>query len=299
MQFVAAFDPGAATSGEMSVGAVDPGSKVLLYNLSIVSLLLNFENGDTDILHAWEAKWWELETSTPTIAWKQQSVLTATPGPVSQVTVTVYRSDEEVIGTYPISLMYLLNLGNAVPLAMSASSIVNSGNAAGTPVVTAQVLGDGNNAVELSNDGQLTLGDGLYPGNLTINGGAISVPTVNAAAVNATTIGAGTVGAGTVNSTTNNTGTTNSTTINTQTITVNTILNLLTGSLTRVFFFGGSASQNFAHNFGVVPSCVLINYAGNFGVAPTQDIAWYSTDSNHIQVVGQTGYNYQGVAIHS
>lgn len=292
MQFVGSFDPSSAINGQMTIGTVDPNSKVLLYNLSIVSILLNFEDGSTDILHAGEAKWWQLNAPTPSLAWKQYAVLNAQPGPISTVTITTYDGDEEIVGTYPMSLIYILNLGNAIPLSTSATSITNSGNTAGTNVITAQVSGDGNNAVILTNDGQLTLGDALHPGKL-------STTEVDITTLNVTTANTGTENVGTINGTTLNIGTINCTAENLATLNITSVLNLLKGSLTRVFFFQGSNTQSFAHNFGVAPSCVLINYAGNFGTAPTQAIAWFSTDSNNITVVGQTGYNYQGIAIHS
>src|SRR6266849_851742 len=162
MQVLASFDPGAAMNGNLDVSAADSGCKILLYNLSIVAIKLNFENGATAILHAGEANYWELDGSTPTIEWSQYSVLGAAVGPLSMVTVTLYRPGEVLEGTYPFSLIYLLNLGNAIPLSTSASSITNTGNTAGTAIVTSTVSGDGNNAVSITNDAQVTFGDAMH-----------------------------------------------------------------------------------------------------------------------------------------
>lgn len=301
MQYVTAFNPASATSGQMSVGSVDPGSKVLLYNLSIVSIILNFDDGNTDILHAGEAKWWELQSSTPTIDWKQHSVLSSQPGPVSEVTITVYRADEDIVGTYPMSLIYILNLGNSVPLTTSATSITNSGNAAGTDIVTAQVLGDGNNAVVLTNDGQLTLGDALHSGILDVDtanvtttnigtenvGKVIASIEVDSPTVNTTTANVGTVNAGTVNCTTNNV----------QTVVINTVLDLIKGSLTRIGKGTGSATQTITHNWGVQADLVLPYYNGAFGVPPTQALAVDSEGANSFRVIGQAGYSWSAAYI--
>lgn len=296
MQFVGSFDPSSVLNGQMNIGTVDPGSKVLLYNLSIVSILLNFEDGSTDILHAGEAKWWELSSPTPTLEWKQYAVLNALPGPVSMVSITTYGMDEEIVGTYPMSLIYILNLGNSVPLTTSATSIVNSGNAAGTDIVTAQVLGDGGNAVILTNDAQLTLGDGLHPGILNV--GTTNCNTANVGTVNCTTenvsniIASVHVDSPIVNATTANVGTVNCTTNNAQTVVVNTVLDLLKGSLTRIGKGTGSNTQTITHNWGVQADIVVPYYNGAFGSPPTQALAVANEGANSFQVVGQTGYSW-------
>lgn len=296
MQFVGSFDPSSTTSGQMDIGTVDPGSKVLLYNLSIVSILLNFEDGTTDILHAGEAKWWPLSSPTPTLPWKQYAVLNATPGPVSMVTITTYALDEEIVGTYPMSLIYILNLGNSVPLSTSATSIVNTGNAAGTNIVAAQVSGDGNNAVVLTNDAHLTLGDGLHPGLLNVDTascGVVNAGTVNCANANISNVIASVhVDSPIVNTTTANVGTVNCTTENVQTVTINTVLNLLKGSLTRVGKGTGINTQTITHNWGVQADIVIPYYNGAFGTPPTQALAVFSETANSFQVAGQTGYSW-------
>jgi hypothetical protein len=270
MQFVGSFDPSAALNGYMNVGTQYPGCKVLLYNLSIVAITLNFEDGTTDILHAGEAKYWELDSPCPTLAWSQYVVLNAAPGPVSIVTVTTYDADEHVAGTYPMSLIYLLNLGNSVPLSTSATSIANTGNPAGTDILTAQVSGDGGNAVVLTNDAMFTLGDALHPGLMTVT----------------------TVDATTVNCTMANVGTVDCTTINVDTIVVNTILDLLKGSITRVGRATGSNTQTITHDWSHQADIVIPYYNGAFGVPPSQALAVQNENANSFQVVGQTGYTW-------
>jgi len=170
MQVLASFDPGGAANGNIDVSAADSGCKILLYNLSLVAIKLNFEDGSTAILHAGEANYFELDGSTPTIEWSQYSVLNAAVGPISVCTVQLYRPHETIDGTYPFSLIYLLNLGNAVPLATSATSVANTGNAANTAIVASTVAGDGNNAVNITNDAQVTLGDAMHSAVISVTG---------------------------------------------------------------------------------------------------------------------------------
>ena len=151
--------------------------------------------------------------------------------------------------------------------------------------MTAQVSGDGNNAVVLTNDGQLTLGDALHLGKL-------SVSEVDASTVNVTTVNSGTENVGTVNGTTANIGTTNSSIINTNTITVNTVLNLLKGTVKRIGKSTGSATQTITHNWGVQADAVLAYYNGNFGSPPTQALYVQNETVNSFQIVGQAGYSW-------
>lgn len=267
------FDPSSALSGTFNTRLPINGRFVML-NESNIGITLTFSDASQAYCPAWTGCVFQLPTATPNVSWQQKNVLVSASAPISECAIISYLPSEQIVGTYPVALNRQFNMGNAVPLSTSATSIVNSGNASGTPIVQGQVSGDGGNAIQITNDGQVTVGDGLHAGNITVTGGAVSTPTVNA-------------------------NTTNSTNINTDTINVNTALNLITGSLTRLYFFTGGGTQTFTHNFGVVPSCVLINYAGNFGSPPTQAIAWFSVNSNTITVVGEGGYSYQGVVIRS
>lgn len=274
MSFIATtFDPSSALGGTFNTQLPING-KFIVWNESIVGITLTFSDGSQQYCAADSAAVFTLPTATPIVTWSQKNVLVSASGPISECSIISYLPNEKIVGVYPISLGRITSVGNPIPLTTSATSIVNTGNPSGTPIVTGQVSGDGGNAIQITNDGQVTVGDGLHAGNITVTGGTVSTPTVNA-------------------------NTTNSTNINTDTINVNTALNLITGSLTRLYFFSGGGTQTFTHNFGVVPSCVLINYAGNFGSPPTQAIAWYSNNSNTITVVGEGGYSYQGVVIRS
>jgi hypothetical protein len=284
MSFIAeTFDPSSALSGQINT-RLPVGGKFIAWNESIVGINFTFSDGSTQYCPADAAVIFTLPTATPLVSWAQKNVLVSAVGPLSECSIISYYPNEKIVGTYPISLGRITSVGNPIPLTTSASSVVNTGNVANTPVVTGQVSGDGGNALNITNDGQATFGDGMNDGNVNVVGGAVNSPTVNADAVNTTLVNAGTIDVGVVNVTQ---------------VDVGSVINMVKGSISRFFFFSGINTESFSHNFGVAPTCVLINYAGGFGVAPTQAIAWSTVDSNTISVVGQTGYSYQGVAIHN
>lgn len=135
MQVIPSFDPSAATSGSIEVGAADPGCKILLYNLSIYAIEIDFENGETALLHAGEANWWELDGSTPFLLWSQYSKLNIQASAISQITGMLYRQDETIEGTYPVFVTYQLGVGNTVQTNVAGTNVLqNDGNPAGTTI---------------------------------------------------------------------------------------------------------------------------------------------------------------------
>jgi hypothetical protein len=163
MRILDSFDPASAPNGYMDIGAADPGSKVLFYNLSVVNILLNFDNGNTDILHAGEAKWWTLDGTTATLAWEQYSVLQATAA-ISEVSGALYGPDETIQGTYPTSLIHQVNVANPNGVntnVSSTNSIDNEGNPNGTQIIRAVPQGASAPTVTLDNNGNLMLDGSL------------------------------------------------------------------------------------------------------------------------------------------
>ncbi len=67
-----------------------------------------------------------------------------------------------------------------VPTGIVMTSIVNQGNPAPTPVVTASPSGDGATATLINNDGIITLGDSLHQGGLNIVGSGGVIESVTA-----------------------------------------------------------------------------------------------------------------------
>ncbi|SRR6266700_797496 len=56
----------------------------------------------------------------------------------------------------------------------AATSINNTGNAAGTSILASTVSGDGTPAVNLNNDGTLTIGNGTHPGSVSFDNAKIT-----------------------------------------------------------------------------------------------------------------------------
>lgn len=157
MKLLPSFDPTTAPAGTIPVGIVDQNSKVVLYNESAVTLQINFEDGSTDVLHAWEAKAWSINYVTPSLSWSSlRNLAGAGQSPASQVDTVVYGPTEKVEGTFPAQLTRLVSQGN-VQVGGAVSNIVNDGNAANTSVVEATQTGSSGSNVQLDNSGNLTL----------------------------------------------------------------------------------------------------------------------------------------------
>ncbi len=266
MYVAGVFDPSSALSGQFNTQLPIRG-KFVAYNESSVGVTFIYSDGTSDYCPAQSANGpFVLPTATPIVTWSQQNVLVSSSTPLSECTIVCYQPGEKIPGTFPISLNRLTNVGNPIPMTTSATSIVNSGNPAGTPIVTGQVSGDGGNAVLITNDAQVTFGDGLHPAVVNV--------------------------AGTENVTTVNAGTINVTTANLQTIVVNTILDLLAGSLTRVGRATGSNTQVVTHNWGHQADIVIPYYNGNFGTPPSQSLAVYNENANSFTVKGEVGYTW-------
>lgn len=154
MQVIPSFDPSAALSGNINVNAADAGCKVLLYNLSIYAIQLNFEDGATAVLHPGEANHWTLNDPTPTIAWTQYKKLNVNSPAISTVTVQLFRQDEEIEGTYPTFFGYQFNVGNTLTVSQGAFQVLqNDGNASGTTIAEATVTGSPGSNVIIQNQG--------------------------------------------------------------------------------------------------------------------------------------------------
>lgn len=120
--------------GTFDVGAANEGSKILIYNQTPLNIDLDFLNGSTDVIHAWEANWWRLDGDTKQIEWMiDADSLTVNPPPVDAVFLTLYQANENVPGTYPVSLLYQTSIGGTV--STSGNSLSNEGNPINTEVI--------------------------------------------------------------------------------------------------------------------------------------------------------------------
>ncbi len=320
MSFISeTFDPASALSGQINTQLPING-KFIAWNESIVGITFTFSDGSTQYCPADAAAVFSLPTATPLVSWSQKNVLVSAVGPLSECSIISYYPNEKIVGTYPISLGRITSVGNPIPLTTSATSIVNTGNPVGTPIVTGQVLGDGNNAAVLTNDAQLTLGDGLHHGSLTVTNTAVIdaaglyvssgvskfdnalAGTDGAGNFGANTVSTNTVNAGVVNVGTIGAGTTNTTFINTETITVNTVLNLLKGTIKRIVKFTGITVAGVVHvnpAMGQTPDLVFVTFNVNSTPGPHTIAPNYATlSATNIDVWSDiAGVPFVGVAI--
>lgn len=173
--------------GTISIGSADAGSKVLFYNETPVNLDLDFYNGDTDVLHAWEANFWYLDGEVSDITWAiDADSLNVVNPPINAVFATIYNPNERLNDkAYPMPL--IRQIGGQQAIVSSASSVVNDGNTL-LQVIEATLQGHGSSDVIINNDGSFTLkGAGLIGavgilehilGPLTVDG-ILTAPAAN------------------------------------------------------------------------------------------------------------------------
>lgn len=145
-------------NGTFNVGAADAGAKILLYNQTPLNLQLDFFNGATDTLHAWEANFWVLDGDTKEIGWSIDidSLNVAQP-PIETIFLTLYGAHEKIPGTYPVALINQISIGNPGGTPSNVTSLQNTGNPAGTNVVSVGSTGASGNTWTVSNDGLVTM----------------------------------------------------------------------------------------------------------------------------------------------
>lgn len=169
---IQSFNPSATPAGgKIALNASDPGTKILFYNESDNNINLDFLNGNRDMLHAWEARWWTLDGNQDEIDWTIDSTLTGNggPPPISKMTGTLYGPNEELPGTYPISLIRQISIGNTVSTVGGvASSVQDDGRASGNFTLEATPSPDGVSAAFIKNNGQAQLGSTQEDGQLDI-----------------------------------------------------------------------------------------------------------------------------------
>ncbi len=172
MQIAAIFDPTTETETTFNTGFSNGTGRMVIYNESNQNLLLSWGSFKT-YCPCWTAMLYCLSASTVKIDWVIQSTLvTSTVPPISQVIVEAYGPGEAITGTFPAALVRQTNIGNAVQTSVSTTQAIdNENNATGTSIIKSIVTGDGaNQAVSLTNDAIMTLGDTAHPGSLTVAG---------------------------------------------------------------------------------------------------------------------------------
>ena len=161
MRYVSSFDPNSMHNGTIDIGSADSGQKIVLTNMSNWSILLNFDNGLTDVLQAGQAQMWVLESITPVIEWSQKSLINVINNPVSICDVVIYDVNERVNGTYPFSLIYFTAIGNPTGVntnvVATSNALVNDGSVTPTTFIESTPLGQSSSSLTVTNDGLVLL----------------------------------------------------------------------------------------------------------------------------------------------
>lgn len=153
MRLIPPFDPSQATTHPyVDIGAANVNCKMLLYNESPYNIDLNFDNGNTSTLHAWEARYWTLDADTRQVGWKINTALAVTGPPISLVMGELYNEYEKVEGSYPMALIRQASVGGTVTTSAGAT-LSNSGNSSGSNVVSVSSTAAPGNTWTLTNDG--------------------------------------------------------------------------------------------------------------------------------------------------
>ena len=141
--------------GTLPIPSAGDNSKILMYNETPLNVDLDFLDGRTDTLHAWEANWWPIDSNTTEIDWQidADSLSVSTP-PINAIFLTLLYPNEPIRGTYPISLVRTVG-GNVTT--QQSQTLDNTGNAPNSNVVTIASTAANGNTVTLTNDGLFQL----------------------------------------------------------------------------------------------------------------------------------------------
>ena len=162
------------------VNGYPDSQSIIIYNESQYFLQVSFVGSGVGTLAAYTADAFQLNSGfTGSIVFNPSQYLTviSNTAPSNVVFVQTYGANEALtrniqnnVGTgYPISLNRLQNIGNVVNnVGGTASAVQNDGNAVGTTFIEATPTGDGASAVNLLNNGVLTLGSISRQGKITL-----------------------------------------------------------------------------------------------------------------------------------
>jgi hypothetical protein len=290
MRIVAQFDPSTETSQIFNAGFANGHGRIVVYNESNVNLQLSW-GSFTTYCPAWTAMLYCISHNNANITWSSVATLNSASPPVSLVIVEAYEDSEAIVGTYPAALVRQTNVGNPVSVnGGSVTAVTNDGNAAGTQFVEATVGTDSQPGVTLTNDGVLVLGNGLgRTGKIflsDVSGNATLVVEGSGNFANGGLLINGTTGqiqaAGGI-------------------VLTGGVLQLLTGSISRISKFSGGSVQGKVtvnHGLGVVPDLVLVTFnLSSTPVAATIGPNYATLTSTTVDIWASVAANFVGVAI--
>lgn len=161
MKIIQPFDPLASSSGTLLPDTVNPCGFLFLINESPAGLRLQFADGAVSVLPPWFARAYRLPVAGAPVAWNTLYTLQATSSPASTVYGESYEPGEIEFSSLLAQvgpLVRQMNMGNTAPVSANVDSINNTGNAAGTGVVSAQATGSTQPNIVINNDGTVTIG---------------------------------------------------------------------------------------------------------------------------------------------
>lgn len=162
-QVLNTFDPLTYSSNNIPINTTHACCKLKMYNNSTCNIKLTFPgSGDTDMLHAKEANVFTVKVPTKYVEWEITSQIKSDPNeiPISEVSMVVYNPNEQVPGTYPITITHQTNIGNVGGVKSTVSgtnSLTNDGNPSGTTILESTVAGQAGSSITLTNDGLYAL----------------------------------------------------------------------------------------------------------------------------------------------
>jgi hypothetical protein len=295
---VTVFDPATNPSEQFIAPNGAANGALVFFNESNNSLILTFADGSTMYLPAWYHRHKCGTSGSVQVTWGIHVTLSSAAPPISQVIVESFAQGEAFPADGP--LMRQANVGNQLPLSSSTQAVINDGNPTGTTVVESTVAGDSGSAMKMTNDAIVVIGNATHAGSLTV---------VGPATLNSTNFPTGTPGNEThlVNTQGSDivlqspAGTEIGRFTNGGNLKVATALQLLTGLLSHISFFGPlsvtTTTATFSHGLGVVPDIVLIQVHGGVSTTRTCAVNYNTLTTTGMDLTGNGSFSVYGVAL--
>lgn len=161
MQVVATFDPTSATSDTFNTNFSKNQGRIVVWNESPVNLFLTWGSNNKAYVGAWTARLFRIVASSVLVTWTQQSILNTSGSPASQVIVEAYQDNEQILGTFPASLVRQTNVGNSITVNSGgltvAQELQNDTSPGGTTIIESTPSGAASSTVKADNNGNLTV----------------------------------------------------------------------------------------------------------------------------------------------
>lgn len=164
---VAQFDPGTSTSASFTAPQSAANGALVFWNESMFSLTLTFADGTNMYLPAWYHRHRCGPTGSVNIQWEVHTTLVSSSPPLSEMIVEAYAQGEQFPQDGP--LVRQTN-GDTTAVGGIATSVLNSGNPAGTNVVTGVPFGDLSAATLINNNGTAQFGSATRDGQVNVAG---------------------------------------------------------------------------------------------------------------------------------